>query len=197
MDEKTNLMRGERVKAALKASGITQRNLAERLHFTPNYISQVIRGKRNLTATMAREIADLTGVRPEYLLGIDDFKTRKEAMQKSVSYLETFDTGIDNLIELVAIVHMNTSLRIERRVPKEQTIDARQELASKSYVFTNNDDSTVKTINGLRIGQFRQELLNYAEFLLRKILQEEQLRQEILNYSHVDSQPGADPIEEE
>ena len=196
MAEKNNQKRGERVKAALKSAGITQRDLAEKLFFTPNYINQVIRGKRNLTDVLAKKISDLTGVRAEYLLGIDDYKTKREAIQKSRDYIAAYNEGVDSYIELVSIIRLNMTLRIEKNGDPEKVYSRLQEAASKTYVFTNNDDLSVKLINGVRFEKFRCDLMDYAEFLLRQIMKEG-TEKEPLHFVPCDLIPGTDPTKEE
>ena len=169
MDEKRNKVSGERVKSVLKEAGIKQRELAEKLHFTPNYINQIVQGKRNLTVPLAEEISALTGVRKEYLLGYDDFKTVKEAVARSKEYLTVADDGVDLYLELIAALRMDLAVRVDKG-PSVELFDGIAELKQKSYTFTNNKGETVAEIDGLEMASFKADLMDYAEFILRKII---------------------------
>lgn len=70
---------GERLKQAILSTGPSQKDFAENIaHVTPVHLSAVIRGKRKLTEQLAALAADATGVRKEWLLCEDDFKTEAE-----------------------------------------------------------------------------------------------------------------------
>lgn len=83
-----NKKRGERLKQAIVSTGASQKDFAENIaHVTPVHLSAVIRGKRKLTEQLAALVADATGVRKEWLLCEDDFKTeveKEEAEQREM-----------------------------------------------------------------------------------------------------------------
>ncbi|MBQ8132984.1 MAG: helix-turn-helix transcriptional regulator [Clostridia bacterium] len=70
-----NPVSGQRLKEAIKAKGVTHEHLAEFIGVTPDYIGHMCQGKRAIPEKRARELGEYLGVRPEYLLGIDDIKT--------------------------------------------------------------------------------------------------------------------------
>lgn len=77
---------GERLKQAILSTGTSQKDFAENIaHVTPVHLSAVIRGKRKLTEQLAALAAAAAGVRKEWLLCEDDFKTEaeKEEAEKS------------------------------------------------------------------------------------------------------------------
>lgn len=79
---------GERLKQAILSTGTSQKDFAENIaHVTPVHLSAVIRGKRKLTEQLAALAADAAGVRKEWLLCEDDFKTeaeKEEAEQREI-----------------------------------------------------------------------------------------------------------------
>ena len=83
-----NKKRGERLKQAIVSTGASQKDFAENIaHVTPVHLSAVIRGKRKLTEQLAALVADATGVRKEWLLCEDDYKTeveKEEAEQREM-----------------------------------------------------------------------------------------------------------------
>lgn len=68
--------RGKRLQTLLAESGMTQKELSQKIHFSKEHISYVVSGERNMSYEMARSIASLfSPVRYEWLMGYDDFKT--------------------------------------------------------------------------------------------------------------------------
>lgn len=175
MLDKNEQIRSERVKSALKAAGLTQKKFAEKHGYTANYINQIIRGKKNLTEDIAKKLSDDTDVRAEYLLGEDDYKTKRDMVKHTQQWLYTFDRFIDPLLDLLSEVYLNTSLKIEIDETIRDSDDPLAHLKMKTYVFKNRDDSSFTRINGTEIERLKLEILNYAEFLLRKQLYRHQL----------------------
>ena len=71
-----NIECGLRVKYALKVEGIKQKDLAEKVALTPEYISQIISGKKELSRTNAAAFCSVFRFpyRPEYFLCLSDDK---------------------------------------------------------------------------------------------------------------------------
>lgn len=84
---------GKRLSEWLKDIGLTQMELAERVGYTQQYISNVITGKKNMSVQLANEIAAKTYkpgynvygeeigadyVRVQWLLCLDDYKTHED-----------------------------------------------------------------------------------------------------------------------
>ena len=96
---------GQKLKDLLREAQITQEELAEQVERTPNYISMIICGKRNLTPALASKIVELEvfkkkGVRKEYLLGFDEFKTDKERASAIIKKSVNRRTCVEQLIVL-------------------------------------------------------------------------------------------------
>ncbi len=64
-----------RMKEFLKESGLKQKELAELIFCSQQYISNIVNGKCGLSVYTAKEIAKHYSIRIEYLLGEDDYKT--------------------------------------------------------------------------------------------------------------------------
>ena len=71
---------GQRLKLLLKERNITQKDLAVRLGYEPQHISNIVRGNRRLTGDIADRITSeiFPDVRPDWLLCRDNFKTQAE-----------------------------------------------------------------------------------------------------------------------
>ena len=70
-----NPLSGQRLRELLKEKGYTHEAFAEIIDVTPDYVGHMCQGKRAISPKRAKEFGDLLGVRPEYLLGVDDFRT--------------------------------------------------------------------------------------------------------------------------
>ena len=77
MRGKLNPNCGVRLRECREAIGMTQKQLADAIHTTYQSISNIERGQRRLTVENARLSAHVLGVRMEYLLCEDDYKTEE------------------------------------------------------------------------------------------------------------------------
>ena len=66
--KKVDLEVGRRIQAMLTLQGITQSELARRIGYSNNAISNLVNGYNNLTPRTAQKIADILGCLPEYFL---------------------------------------------------------------------------------------------------------------------------------
>lgn len=101
---------GRRLKQLLNKNGMTQQELADRLAYNKQHISNVICGKRSLTLDMAKRIK--IEVFPEafldWLLGMSDYETDAEASKKEweetqkaeIFYDKIFRCFIDGIEDL-------------------------------------------------------------------------------------------------
>lgn len=73
---------GQRLKQCLNDIGMTQKELALVSQYTPQYISNIIVGKKQLSVEAANIISKILHIRVEYLLCEDEYKTEKEMWSK-------------------------------------------------------------------------------------------------------------------
>lgn len=96
-------LRGQRVKEYMDLCGLKNKDIAEKLNYTPQQISYIINGKRNLTANVAVQLADLFN---EHLAGTTtiehiDFNVndlseaqKNEILQQSCGEVEDLGNGV-------------------------------------------------------------------------------------------------------
>ncbi|MCI6093251.1 helix-turn-helix domain-containing protein [bacterium] len=70
---------GKRLKECIKDKGMTQKDLSVKSHFTIQYISNIVTGKKPMTITAAKIFSECLGVSESYLLCECDYKTNEEA----------------------------------------------------------------------------------------------------------------------
>ena len=86
MSKKTqtiNSLSGSRFKQALKDAGYTHAQFAELVGVSDKYIGFMCQGTRAISPRRADQFAKFLGVRAEYLLGRDDYKTNSLSWLKS------------------------------------------------------------------------------------------------------------------
>ena len=109
--DKSTQSPGERVRLVMKEHHCTQEHLAEQVGCVSNLISMIVTGKRNLSLKMAKKIAKVFNVRPEWLLGLDDFKTVRDR-QQSIMQEANLITGATHIIIEYAAETMGYSLEM-------------------------------------------------------------------------------------
>ncbi|MDR0220421.1 MAG: helix-turn-helix domain-containing protein [Lachnospiraceae bacterium] len=93
--EKLQDLQRERIKEAIKRSGMTQKAVAKQSHISYQYLNNALCGKRNVTTGMIESIAKVLGINEKYLLGeknafaTDDDETAydKETYTELIDYL--------------------------------------------------------------------------------------------------------------
>lgn len=100
--EEINPECGRRLKSLLARSGITQKQLAEKLSYTPQHISQIVQGNRRMPFELAQRIIQevFPEYRVEWLMGRDDIKTEDDRISKYFDAMEKKQDLILSVIEL-------------------------------------------------------------------------------------------------
>ena len=65
-----NIHPGEDLKDELEARGIKQKELAEAIKVQPNFVSEIINGKRNITPQLALKLQAALGINAAFWLGL-------------------------------------------------------------------------------------------------------------------------------
>ena len=72
---------GQRLKECIKDKGMTQKELSIESHFTMQYISNIVTGKKPMTITADKIFSECLDVSEKYLLCKSDYKTNISEMQ--------------------------------------------------------------------------------------------------------------------
>ena len=128
-NEELNKKIGERLKKAIKRKGLTQAEFAKRhANFTQQYISNICKGSKYIGDANAYRFAKLLGVRPEYLLCIDDYMTedeitkeKKDAFLCSIGSIaenkENIGSKFDRLDRVISLYEISKQLEEIYDVP--------------------------------------------------------------------------------
>lgn len=159
---------GQRLKLLLKERDITQKDLAARLGYEPQHISNIVRGNRRLTGDIADRITReiFPDVRPEWLLCRDDFKTQAEkelaakaeweAEQETCRlYDKAFRLFIDGIEDKSGVgLH-------------SQGVDS---LIGEYIVVTDKTGKAVGAVPAEAFDKMREELEHYASYLVNLLV---------------------------
>ena len=104
---KINPERGKRLKMLIEMYGIDQNTLAERINYSPEHISYVINGKRNLTENMASVIVQQidSRINKQWLLGYGE-------VDKPFTIIEITVPGLDEARKIQSVLGLLTQNNI-------------------------------------------------------------------------------------
>lgn len=173
---------GEKLKKIRKAVGLSQGKLVDKLAennggdtvIERDTLSKIERGERSLTEKNAKKIGDILGVRADYLLGRDNYKTEIEA--KRGKKLENFNRlfsqmaitakPISDLIEGLAHQNELEIISLESGTePQGKTLDV------DTFAFVDGDMIVALFSLEDYLG-LKKELLHYANYLFENFLAE-------------------------
>lgn len=97
--EELNIICGDRLRKCIKEKNMTQKDVAIAAHFTEQHISNIKRGICKLTTDTARALADVLGVRMEYLLCEDDYKTKLDYYLSSIKNMKEIDNCLCKILD--------------------------------------------------------------------------------------------------
>lgn len=79
---------GKRLQNARKALGITQDDLAERLHVERSHVARMEIGARGCSVDLLAEIATQLKVSADYLLGVTDVDAKRQTLLLAIEELK-------------------------------------------------------------------------------------------------------------
>lgn len=161
---------GRRLKSLLVKSKVTQCSLAEKLGYEPQHISNIVRGKRRLTAELAQRIVDevFPNINFEWLLNRSECETiaeKEEYPQKmwedgqraSAFYDKIFRCFIEGLEDMRGY----------------GLCTGESDLLGKYIAVTNAIGEPVGAIPAESFQRLRTEVENYASYLIQRIIIDE------------------------
>lgn len=104
---------GLRLKECIGDIGMTQKELAERANCTPQFISNVIKGKRNMSFQTAEIFAKILRVNTDYLLGTSLIKNNKQLAENIIASRVARNYGLLDILSSFNISICETIVQIE------------------------------------------------------------------------------------
>lgn len=104
---------GTRLKKCLDDAGMTQKELAEKARCTPQFISNVIKGKRNMSFQTAEIFAKILQVKTEYLLGTSVIKTDNQLTENIIISRAIRNYGLLDILSSFNIGICETIVKIK------------------------------------------------------------------------------------
>lgn len=171
-----NSISGGRVKEILVENGITQKKFAEQIYMSQKHLSNIINGHKALTLRNADIIAGkFPGVRPEWLLGFDDFKTEDEYEEYIGKTLDTVFKDDDMFNALFEAVGYNlVGAKADFVVPEKDRELMGADVLSDclvGYKFTH--EGNVSGIFEKReIDKLQEEILDFTKAWIERYIRE-------------------------
>ena len=88
-----------RLQQLFKETGWTQKKLASMCGYTPQYIGDLLNGKKPIQKDCAVPLSKCLGVRIEYLLCYDDYKTERERVLNNMTRLGSQSILFEELLK--------------------------------------------------------------------------------------------------
>lgn len=159
------LLLGKRLQECRKAAGLTQQKLVEMIESLPEnngklrnekHISAIERGERVLSIEYATLISKILHIRPEYLLGYDDFQTRLDKSNAFFAKMHKKNVCIENLIKDMGYVETYASdIKYQTidicSVDTDKDIEERISFAKESMEIMPDRDILLEDIIGRKI----------------------------------------------
>lgn len=172
-NKKLNKNCGIRIKELRKKRGLTQKALADLAYFTPQFISELERGNRSLTADTARKLAEALHARFQYLLCEDDYESDWDAAEAIYN--------IDFLRDLPSELLRESGIKIADAVDREHWVYAGKEFEknshhlveadlSQSWLICDEFEKKVYVSGDDCINEWLKDVRDYAEMRARRWL---------------------------
>lgn len=116
----------QRLNEIIDLSGLKQQEIAEKIGYTPQYVSYVLNGKRPSTKEFIEKISKLLNVNEDYILGISDYKNAKDFWLKSNAYHLDLEQTFINLLNLLDISFEPIDYFIEKSEYSAQDLKNRE-----------------------------------------------------------------------
>lgn len=186
---KLNPESGKRLRECLEHDGLTQKGLSNSSGYTPQYISNIIVGKKPLTSSAAEVFAKVLNIRKEYLLCEDNFKTFKERSRHQKDAENMYDLIIMNHLKFCGIgIEFNICLPDGSDLPSpnndcrfEGTLNdpihwtvSTSEVTYKNAILKSVNITYNGVVSTISVGDFLNfidDIEDYITFMVEKLLQ--------------------------
>ncbi|WP_297243577.1 helix-turn-helix domain-containing protein [uncultured Flavonifractor sp.] len=160
--EEIDQNRGKRLKTLIKDKNMTQRAFAEMIGYTPEHISSVINGRKQLTRGVAEVICrKFPDVSKAWLLCTDDYQTVDEAMTAFKGKVGELGDALDNII--IAAAHSFNYLIVSPENGDTNT----------AFCLQNKEGGVPVPVTPDERVDIYEDIVDYAALLLRKCIRKQ------------------------
>ncbi len=85
---------GARIKQLRISKGLTQEQLAEKMHVTGTYIVKIENSQRTGSIELAVELAECFGISLDHLLLGGEYRNKKQALQTVIAFLSELEADL-------------------------------------------------------------------------------------------------------
>ena len=173
--KKLNPKHGIRLNECIKLRGTTQKELAEKSGYTPQYISYIVTGKKNMSLESARIFAKILDVEEDYLLCKSDYRTFNDylselsaendiAKKAALSFLKVYGIFISEPFEKKLI-----GQELEDYMNIYSKLGLIPQNPHNLLVRVQVNKETPQEISADEIFEFIERIIEFAEFQAEKI----------------------------
>ncbi len=145
---------GRRVKEAREKAGMTKHQLAAALHYSDSMISQIEQGNRGLQQATAIYLSNMSGLRLEYILNHDNYRTQEEMLNDMLAKADFRKTWSGAFVRMVA-----------------EQLDYKVSQENGDYIFTEyHYPERSFSVSEKEISRFTGEIHDYGLFKLERII---------------------------
>lgn len=88
---------GKRIKAVIKLRGLTQKKVAEKIHYSETGLSEILSGKKGISKETLVELSKTLECSADYFLGISDFPSKNPLVPDIADYTGLSANAIERL----------------------------------------------------------------------------------------------------
>lgn len=171
-----NVERCKRFKTICDELDITQMELSERLHISQQTISGMVRGKANVTDQTAHRMIELfPEYRYEWLVAIDDFKTRGDYYLSLINDSGLKESVVSVLAEMAGYSVTNVLELYNRMGESKEKIE---ELCVRGEHYMVEKDDAAAFLDASEWVMFEKEIIDLVGIRLKYLLESKTLSKE-------------------
>ena len=152
-----NKEHGKRLKKCLDSVGMTQKELAEKANCTPQFISNVINGKRNMSLQTAEIFAEILQVKSDYLLGNSIIKSDEEALKRTMTSIVIRNNAVLDIIDTTSNIRLRETIFIIKTPDGKTLIDHTDVPANFRPPACMMEDDVTEVYNRMFVDGFAHE----------------------------------------
>lgn len=174
-NKKLNPKHGIRLNECINLAGITQKKLAEQSGYTPQYISYIVTGKKNMSLESARIFAKILKVDEDYLLCKSDHRTFNDFLYELSAQN---DMAKKAALALLKVHGISISEPFEKKLIGEELENYMRFYRGMGLIPMNPHELLVRVqagketpqeISANEIFEFVDRIIEFAEFQAQKI----------------------------
>ena len=168
---------GKRLKKLISSHNLTQQDFAKIVDYTPEYISEVVRGKKNVSKALATRATEkvFNDIRPEWLMGLNEYPSaRSEGRANYKSHLAQI-SAFETLAYSAGYTFKNSGLETHSWVTSDRK---NHEITLSTNTTIHKDGMIVLEVENAELNELVSMVRDYTAFLLERTIKKKTEDQE-------------------